>query len=395
MAPEVEAVDDQRWRRAAAAHRALADQDVGDPAVLVMGQPVAQKGHRPALGPVYAAKTVAAQPTVGGNTVFRPVQAFALPFLLQPVFGSAPLPPGFGEAETAIGHAHGHQAPVVGNQYIGPLLEPQARQAGHKPQHPRITPAVPPQAEPQSANGHQNETRNRQRRDRAYRSGPGGYSAGDPEQPVDPPAHHDQRHTVQAQRHQNGGDHCPGHDPQRRKRHRQHIGRQAEDRDPPEMMQSDQTGGEAGDNRRRGDPARIKPDARRDALAGGQPYGPKPVAEGLVEGNQSHDRRERHLETGPKHAFGRGYQDDNGGPGDEPHRYRLAVQQDGQQHQAGHDEGALGRHRRSGQQEIGETAGDGGDGGPFLDRVAQGEPLRKRQQCAQPEEQCGRHQPQM
>ena len=72
-------------------------------------------------------------------------------------------------------------------------------------------------------------------------------------------------------------------------------------------------------------------------------------------------------------------------------RQRRPVGHDADQHDRGHDEGALGRDLGAGQQEIAEGRDQRADRGPFLDRAGAGEAGDQRKQRAQHEEHHARH----
>ncbi len=119
---------------------------------------------------------------------------------------------------------------------------------------------------------------------------------------------------------------------------------------------------------------------------------PPAVAQSLIGSDQCHDRAERHLEARPEQAFGRDRQHHHGSPGDQAERQRAAVQEDAEQHQADHHKGALGRHRGTGQGEIGKGTECGCRGGPLLDRITERKRRHQREQRPDAEKQQPRHQ---
>ena len=69
------------------------------------------------------------------------------------------------------------------------------------------------------------------------------------------------------------------------------------------------------------------------------------------------------------HRFRRHDHDGERGDGKRAQRQRLAVEHHAEEHDCGHDEGALGRDLCARQDEIGRRGKQRRDGGPFLDCV--------------------------
>ncbi len=120
--------------------------------------------------------------------------------------------------------------------------------------------------------------------------------------------------------------------------------------------------------------------------------GHHPRQAALVGGNQRQRRRKRHLEARMHDRLRREQQHAEGRDRERAERQRRPVGHHADQHDRGHDEGALGRDLGARQQQIAERRDQRADRGPFLDRAGAGEAGDQRQAGAQHEEHHARHQ---
>jgi hypothetical protein len=102
----------------------------------------------------------------------------------------------------------------------------------------------------------------------------------------------------------------------------------------------------------------------------------------LHQRHQAQGGRKRHLEAWMHQRFRRDCQHDHRRYRQRPERHGAAVDHDRDQNHRRHEERALGRYFRAGQQQIERSGGKGCGRRPFLDRKADGERRDQRQQCA-------------
>ena len=84
------------------------------------------------------------------------------------------------------------------------------------------------------------------------------------------------------------------------------------------------------------------------------------------------DRGEGHLEAGAEQALRAQEKEEEGRPCDEVYREAVAVEEDSEGEEREHGEGALRGQGCSGEEEVGESGGDGGGQGPAVGAEALG-----------------------
>ena len=155
------------------------------------------------------------------------------------------------------------------------------------------------------------------------------------------------------------------------------------------MIDRVRDGRHAGDQAGKGDARQVEQRDAPPSLA--RDPAQHRLAQAFVCGEQGDHGREGELEARPGDALGLDGEDGDRGPAQHAHRDRGAVEQYAKQHHAGHDEGALGRHRSTRNEQIEGGPGECREGRPLLDRITQREGRNERQERAHAEEKRARH----
>ena len=122
-------------------------------------------------------------------------------------------------------------------------------------------------------------------------------------------------------------------------------------------------GGRAGNQRGRADTSQVAPRVPERARFGARP-GPAGARQLSYTTISASTAAKESWKEAPTHRLGPQQQDDQGGPGEQPQRERVAVDHDRQQRHRGHQERALRRHAGAGEHEVerGRQQGEGGCG---------------------------------
>ena len=137
-----------------------------------------------------------------------------------------------------------------------------------------------------------------------------------------------------------------------------------------EMIGGEQRRREAGDQGREHERDKLAPAPKRKPRAErGCSTRRNPRNAALIGGDERERRRKRHLETWMHHRLRRHDHDGERGNRERAQRQRLAVEYYAEEHDCGHDEGALGRDLCARQDEIERRGKEGSCRRPFLDCV--------------------------
>src|SRR3954447_5484957 len=190
---------------------------------------------------------------------------------------------------------------------------------------------------------------------------------------VDAPAHRTKGEPLEAERHQQAGDDAPGQGPHGRDRHGDDIGQRRIQHEVVAVVDRKRLGADLRDHGGHRDRAGIAEHLVQERAAVEEMR--EPAAPGLVDGDQRHHRAERHLEADPDERRRIERQHHHRRKRADPHRQPQPVDHDRGEDDPVHDKGALGRHRRAGDDQIAEQHRQGSDGGNLLDRCRSSLPV--------------------
>ena len=383
MAPDVEAVDAHRHIGTGAPQRIVRDQDVHILAEAIGWRAFRGVDHALSLHD-RAAELAIAGPCAAPCGLGR---SRSVPILQQPALNSVARLPGIGLRQAPVRSPDGDVAGAPLDQDVGPVGQGRQQQAGGdqrkttKPQPPA------PEADPEHAEAGDQRRSSRHGGHDAHGARQFGNPARRQQGQVDTPAHDLQRQPFEPQRHGRHSQERRGHHQEPNRQRGEQIAEQRVGRNAVEVVGAGQRRQQACDQGR--DRRHGKRHERHAGEASGHPAprrrcGPRalPSRPGLVEGHEADHRQEGHLEAGRQDRLRLEDEDRQGRERDVAHAEGGPVEDHGQRHDGEHEEGALRRHVSPGDQQVGEGDEERARRRPLLDRMAQRQRGKERQQRA-------------